>query len=367
MRTSTIRTTTDSPTVDEQIAKTNPTVKFSSPDTDADGLIDGWEVNFFIEGAETPLNDLATIIARQDGTGDPDADGSNNEAEETGGSDPTNIAIRPYDLDGDGLVDAWELQHFTNTTSQTGGGNADGDTFTNAQEQTAGSNPTITASTPDDTDGDGTPNSAETLVPYAPMPTPYTCGISIAPRLLSRTAFTVHRTFRSKPSEAEPRSPNRVLRFRHGAEHEPRLQHHHRSLPRRQNLQRRTDGYGDHKLGRCHGAFTFEALVRFDFDPLAVLPSNPPRMQILAAEDDNRPGSEPDFPIRHRASRISRKHRFHPTDQLHQHRRGSASRPGNNRRPLEPSCLLPAPMRRSKASGSTSRSAMMATKPPPTT
>ena len=277
--------------IDEQTAKTNPTVKFSSPDTDADGLADGWEVNFFIQGAETPLNDLVTIIARQDGIADPDADGSNNEAEETGGSDPTNIAIRPYDLDGDGLVDAWELQHFTNTTSQTGAGNADGDTFTNAQEQAAGSNPTVTASNPDDIDGDGTPNSAETLVPYV------TDANTLHLWDLDGAAAPVaDRVYGPSNLPLEGLGNGATLG-------NTSFSGFGGALNTNFGYNTNTGAYLAAKPAAAiaadtvlspwaatDGAFTFEALVRLDFDPFAVLPSNPPRMQIMAGDEDFAPG-----------------------------------------------------------------------------
>lgn len=48
----------------------------------------------------------------QTGTGDPDSDGYDNEAEETAGTDPNNAASTPADLDGDGLADAWEAANF---------------------------------------------------------------------------------------------------------------------------------------------------------------------------------------------------------------------------------------------------------------
>ncbi len=57
-----------------------------NPDSDGDGLADAWEDPYFGDG-----NGTATVeeLALQTGTGDPDFDGANNEAEETAGSDPT--------------------------------------------------------------------------------------------------------------------------------------------------------------------------------------------------------------------------------------------------------------------------------------
>ena len=272
---------------EEQSAKTNPTVKFSSPDTDADGLADGWEVNFFIAGAETPSNDLATIIARQDGTGDPDSDGSNNESEETGNSNPTLNTIRPYDLDGDNLADAWELQHFSSTTSQTGAGNADGDTFTNTQEQTAGSNPTLTASTPDDTDGDGTPNSAETLVPYAAdADTLHLWDLDGSAAPVADRVYGPSNLPLEGLGNGATLGTTSVSGF--GSALNTNLGYNTATgayLAAKPAALGTADTVTSTWAG-ADGAFTFEALVRFDFDPLAVLTGNPPRMQIMAGDED---------------------------------------------------------------------------------
>jgi acid phosphatase type 7 len=52
------------------------------------------------------------------------------------------------DADGDGLTDAWEVTHFTNTTSQNGSGDPDGDGATNLAEFQAGTDPMDPASAP---------------------------------------------------------------------------------------------------------------------------------------------------------------------------------------------------------------------------
>ncbi len=52
------------------------------------------------------------------------------------------------DADGDGLPDAWEVSHFTNTTSQNGSGDPDGDGATNLAEFQAGTDPMDPASAP---------------------------------------------------------------------------------------------------------------------------------------------------------------------------------------------------------------------------
>jgi hypothetical protein len=54
------------------------------------------------------------------------------------------------DVDRDGLVDSWEIEHFGNITSQSGTDDYDGDGLTNAQEQNLGTSPVL-----GDTDGDG--------------------------------------------------------------------------------------------------------------------------------------------------------------------------------------------------------------------
>jgi hypothetical protein len=119
-------------------------------DTDADGLLDTWEDQYF--GNNTPPATPAEL-ALQNGNGDPDGDTFNNEAEETAGTDPTNAAFTPLDTDGDGLPDAWEILYFPGL-GEGPGGDSDLDTYTNLQEFTAGSSPADPLSTPIDTDAD---------------------------------------------------------------------------------------------------------------------------------------------------------------------------------------------------------------------
>lgn len=93
-------------------------------------------------------------ITSQAGGNDPDGDGYTNEQEETAGSNPLLAASTPLDVDGDGLPDNWEVTYFGSRTVQNGAGDFDGDGATNAQEYAAGSDPTSASSWPD-TDGDG--------------------------------------------------------------------------------------------------------------------------------------------------------------------------------------------------------------------
>ena len=79
----------------EQTGFTDPTNAFSSPDTDFDGLPDGWELYYF--------GDLDEI-----GSGDPDGDGSTNRAEIAAGTNPALDTSVP-DTNGDGIPDGFVL------------------------------------------------------------------------------------------------------------------------------------------------------------------------------------------------------------------------------------------------------------------
>ncbi|MEY4488138.1 MAG: hypothetical protein RIQ79_646, partial [Verrucomicrobiota bacterium] len=82
----------------------------SSPDSDADGLADGWEVHYFKQSGETGLNDLTAILARQSGTGDPDTDTFTNLIEYNYFTDPTLATSIPGDINNDGVSDGIILQ-----------------------------------------------------------------------------------------------------------------------------------------------------------------------------------------------------------------------------------------------------------------
>jgi autotransporter-associated beta strand protein len=132
-------------------APTNPTLYTSFPDTDNDGMSDGWE--FYYVGS------LANS-----GTGDTDGDGFNLLAEFTekgAPDDPLTPGVADGDADNDGLPDRWETTWFTPTTIalQNGTDDSDSDTFSNLAEYQATSDPSSATSTPSDINGDGTPDN----------------------------------------------------------------------------------------------------------------------------------------------------------------------------------------------------------------
>src|SRR5690606_11296473 len=109
-------------------AGSNPDDIASTPlDTDADGLPDVWEMKYF--------GGLS-----QNAGGDPDGDGENNALELANGSAPNNRASPSGDIDGDGLPDAWEIEHFGHLDFNAGA-DPDGDGFSNLQEYEAGTSP----------------------------------------------------------------------------------------------------------------------------------------------------------------------------------------------------------------------------------
>ena len=123
---------------------------FANPDdTDGDGLDDSWEITHFGD------------TVSQNGDGDPDNDLASNAQEFAAGTDPLSAASFP-DTDADGLVDPWEITHFSTLAAQASGGDPDGDGATNAEEYAARSNPADIWSIPTDTDGDGLPDAWET-------------------------------------------------------------------------------------------------------------------------------------------------------------------------------------------------------------
>ena len=77
----------------EYAAASNGNDPLSTPDTDADGLPDGWEINYFILGGEDPVADAATIIARQSGQDDSDGGGASNQLELYAGTNPNDMGV----------------------------------------------------------------------------------------------------------------------------------------------------------------------------------------------------------------------------------------------------------------------------------
>lgn len=134
----------------EETNGTDPTTN----DNDEDGLNDAWEATHFGNWPTPGQADPLRFI----GTDDPDGDTYDNEAEETALSNPTLAASTPIDVDGDGLLDSWEVTHFTVITAQNGTGDPDLDGFSNEAEETAKSNPTVITSIPGDINGDATPD-----------------------------------------------------------------------------------------------------------------------------------------------------------------------------------------------------------------
>ncbi|MES2475749.1 MAG: LamG-like jellyroll fold domain-containing protein [Verrucomicrobiota bacterium] len=145
----------------EQQAKfTDPLVQLSSIDSDADGLVDGWEVKYFFQ------TNLETTLARFNGSADPDNDRYRNEAEETAETDPNNVAQKPTDIDADGLLDSFENFYFGSLDPNPTDNSNDADGANLLAEQSAGSNPLDTNSTPTDTNANTIPDNAEVFQPY---------------------------------------------------------------------------------------------------------------------------------------------------------------------------------------------------------
>jgi hypothetical protein len=98
--------------LDEFTAGSDPTDQLSSPDTDLDGLADGWEVHYFGESGES----LEVVIAKQTAAGDPDADGYDNASEFALDTDPTDSGSVP------GPVAWWHFDELTSGPVPAGAG-----------------------------------------------------------------------------------------------------------------------------------------------------------------------------------------------------------------------------------------------------
>jgi hypothetical protein len=125
------------------------------PDSDGDGLVDAYEIQYFgsiaaQSGASDADSDGRTNLQEaQAGTfptvADSDGDGLNDGAEATAGTNP----LSP-DTDRDGLTDSAEIStHGTNPTLA----DTDGDQFSDLDELIAGSNPVVAGSIPPSTVG----------------------------------------------------------------------------------------------------------------------------------------------------------------------------------------------------------------------
>lgn len=114
------------------------------PDSDSDGLIDAWEVQFF------------GTIGAQNGAGDADSDGRTNQQEAMAGTYPDDA-----DTDDDGLNDGAEVTAGTSPVTA----DTDNDGLTDGAEiGTHGTNPTLA-----DTDGDGFSDNDEIIVGSNPL------------------------------------------------------------------------------------------------------------------------------------------------------------------------------------------------------
>jgi hypothetical protein len=134
----------------ELAATTDPASYTSFPDSDSDGMSDGWETFYFGDlsdaGGTDGDGDLLTSLDEFVANANP--------------GDPLSPGAPDGDIDNDGLPDRWEMNSFstTNLATQTGAGDSDGDGASNLAEYRATSNPTLLASTPTDINGDGSPD-----------------------------------------------------------------------------------------------------------------------------------------------------------------------------------------------------------------
>ncbi|MES2657726.1 MAG: LamG-like jellyroll fold domain-containing protein [Verrucomicrobiota bacterium] len=267
---------------EEYTLLTNPTDQLSAPDGDGDGLNDGWEaLHFFVSGDDRP-----TLLARESGASDADSDGYSNDAEETAGTNPT-TSQKPTDTDSDGLIDTWEIAHFESLDPLPGDLTGDGDAFSNLQEQNAGSNPEDTASVPSDIDGDSTADTAEAFQPYS---------------VDSNTLHLWHLDEMDQPAaDAVSGGLTMTALSANGRMWTPSLAGFGTALD--PSLGRGTAAGGvlsalppsntasDNTTltyAGVDGAFTFEAIVRIDFDP-SIAPPNMIPMQIVTGEAEDSP------------------------------------------------------------------------------
>jgi hypothetical protein len=125
---------------EEEAFGTNPTDPNSSPDTDGDGMSDGWELKWFSGLA------IADSTQRPGGVNtNSDGDFDTDREEYIGGFDPT-AKFSGRDTDADLLADYWEFFYFQPTLGASylilnGTNDPDLDSATNLEEFTDNSNP----------------------------------------------------------------------------------------------------------------------------------------------------------------------------------------------------------------------------------
>lgn len=106
------------------------------PDTDGDGMDDGWEVDFETD----PLNESSME--------DPDNDGLHNLGEYLNGTDP-----QESDTDLDGMPDGWEVQYGLDPLVYSAKDDGDGDGINDLDEYLGGTDPTVSDKVDDVNDG----------------------------------------------------------------------------------------------------------------------------------------------------------------------------------------------------------------------
>lgn len=273
---------------EESIAGTDPNDVFSSPDFDNDGLPDGFEVFYF---GDYLTEDFGSILPRETGAGDNDNDGYSNAAEAAATpspTDPTNPAFTPLDTDGDDLIDGWEMHYFSDL-DEIGTGNPDLDSGDNLAEQAAGSNPDNAASTPTDTDGNAILDVNEALQPYvADTNTLHLWHLDE----LEATALN--------PAVDAGNSPVALVSLANGATlWQPSLPAFGTALDTSANRGTTagailaakplaaddSDSVDPLVHAGANGAFTFEAIVRLDFDP-SIAPASTKPMQIVSSDGE---------------------------------------------------------------------------------
>lgn len=162
------------------------------PDTDGDGLPDGWEVSNGLD----PNDATGTKGA----AGDPDVDGLNNAQELALGTHP-----REHDTDGDGLPDGWEHIHQFDPTKTDGvdgaTGDPDGDDLENLDEYLNGCDPRNP-----DSDGDGIDDGDE--VNQASDPVDASDGGAAPVEHVEEVAFEIYGDWASWRMEIQGAGPD---------------------------------------------------------------------------------------------------------------------------------------------------------------